>query len=176
MKKLLLTLFGSTFLLIGVFSVASQPITQSSSTAEYRVVYESTWSSETHPIDYPTSSAHYSRLVGATHSDAVHFWRTDELASEGIERMAELGSNGTLHDEVDMAIVAETADQYINGPSLGSGTGTMTISSIVVDRNYPLLTLVSMIAPSPDWFVGIDSVSLFNGGLSDRPGHHSEVE
>src|SRR5438128_6112303 len=27
-------------------------------------------------------------------------------------------------------------------------------------RDFPLVTLVSMIAPSPDWFVGVDSLSL----------------
>ena len=27
-------------------------------------------------------------------------------------------------------------------------------------KSFPFLTLVSMIAPSPDWFVGVDGISL----------------
>jgi hypothetical protein len=29
-----------------------------------------------------------------------------------------------------------------------------------MNRDFPLVTLVSMIAPSPDWFVGVDSLKL----------------
>lgn len=157
---LTLTLFVLLIAAVPVLGQAESTQAISNSTAEYRVVYESSWSAATHPIDYPTNSAHYSRLVGATHNENAHFWRLGELASEGIERMAELGSNGTLSDEVGAAIFTETADQYISGPGLGSGPGTITIDSISVNSDYPLLTLVSMIAPSPDWFVGIDSVPL----------------
>jgi hypothetical protein len=31
-------------------------------------------------------------------------------------------------------------------------------------RDFPLVTLCSMIAPSPDWFVGVDSLSLIEDG------------
>ena len=35
-------------------------------TAQYRVTFDATWSSTSHPTDFP-SSAHFSRLVDATH-------------------------------------------------------------------------------------------------------------
>jgi len=31
-------------------------------------------------------------------------------------------------------------------------------------RDFSLVTLVSMIAPSPDWFVGVDSLNLIEAG------------
>ena len=34
--------------------------------AVYRVTFEADWSSQTHPVDFP-SSAHFSPLVGMTH-------------------------------------------------------------------------------------------------------------
>jgi len=61
------------------------------SVASYTVTFTSTWSASTHPVDFPTS-AHFSGLIGATHSNRVVFWRTGELASPGIQAMAELGS------------------------------------------------------------------------------------
>ena len=33
-----------------------------------------------------------------------------------------------------------------------------------VTRDHPMLTLVSMIGPSPDWFVGVSRLSLLGGG------------
>ena len=31
-----------------------------------------------------------------------------------------------------------------------------------ISRDYPLVSIVSMLAPSPDWFVGVDSLSLLD--------------
>jgi hypothetical protein len=33
-----------------------------------------------------------------------------------------------------------------------------------VSRDYPLVTLVTMVAPSPDWFVGVSGQSLIVNG------------
>jgi hypothetical protein len=33
-----------------------------------------------------------------------------------------------------------------------------------MQRDYSLVTLCSMIAPSPDWFVGVDSLNLIEAG------------
>ena len=41
--------------------------------------------------------------------------------------------------------------------------GTVTLA-FDVDEGLPFLTLVSMIAPSPDWFVGVDGIALRQGG------------
>src|SRR5262245_10923006 len=59
--------------------------------ASYTVTFTSTWSASSHPVDFP-ANAHFSGLIGATHDDRVRFWREGELASAGIQAMAELGS------------------------------------------------------------------------------------
>ena len=41
--------------------------------------------------------------------------------------------------------------------------GSATIE-LEIDREQPLVTLVSMIAPSPNWFVGVHGQSLIEGG------------
>ena len=43
-----------------------------------------------HPLDFP-SSAHFSPLIGATHTAEVGFWREGGAASDGIIDMAERG-------------------------------------------------------------------------------------
>lgn len=132
-----------------------------SPSALYKVVFEASWSEDSHGGAYP-GGAHFSPLVGATHSAGVRFFRTGQPASPGIEAMAELGATYLLDGEIQQAIDAGTAGAAIHGngvaaPGLTSVTFTATI-------DHPLLTLVSMIAPSPDWFVGVSGRRLMKNG------------
>ncbi|KAA1244599.1 spondin domain-containing protein [Aquimarina sp. RZ0] len=131
------------------------------STATYDVVFTSNW--EAHG-SLPGSNAHFTELVGATHNKDITFLRNGGIATLGVERVAETGSNGTFSGEVNRAINNGTADQYIEGPNLFfNGTGrTITINDLAVSSEYPLVSLLSMIAPSPDWIIAVNSVSLLD--------------
>lgn len=86
-----------------------------------------------------------------------------ELASPGMELVAELGSNGTFNNEVNAAIANATADQWLQtGFAPFAANGVATLSNIAVSESFPLITLATMIAPSPDWFSGLDSYSLLD--------------
>jgi len=76
---------------------------------------------------------HFSPLIGGTHNDSIRLWQNGGTATLGIERMAETGS-----------------------------TNSFITVEFTASRTHPLLSLVSMIAPSPDWFVGTDSQSLLD--------------
>lgn len=137
-----------------------------SATARYRVTFAATWSPETHPhpdgaASFPSSSAHFSGIIGGTHDETASFWAVGNLASEGIEEMAETGGTGGLSSEVEAAIAAGTAKQVLSGPGIGDSPGTLTYD-FTMHREYPLVTLVSMVAPSPDWFVGVSGLSLLD--------------
>lgn len=133
-------------------------------TAQYQVVFSATWSQTTHPTNWP-SGAHWSGLVGGTHSDAVHFWREGETASEGIRLMAERGQQATLLSEIAPALRNGTAHLQLAGGGIGTSPGSVSLTFPQrMRRDFPLVTLVSMIAPSPDWFVGVDSLSLIENG------------
>ena len=128
-------------------------------TARYRVVFDSTWSASTHPTDFPTT-AHYSGLIGSTHGPSVSFWAEGSVASEGIRQMAERGSKSPLDAEVQQAIAAGLAEHVLSGPDLDVTPASASME-FDVSRAFPMVTLVSMIAPSPDWFVGVASLALF---------------
>lgn len=130
-------------------------------TAEYLVTFDATWSAETHPQDFP-SNAHFSRLIGGSHNDAVRFWQLGEIATDGIEQMAETGNTDLLTGEVNEAIANGTAGEVITGPGTGSPGRART--TFTVTQDFPLATVVTMIAPSPDWFVGVSGLSLFEDG------------
>ena len=130
--------------------------------ANYLVTFQSTWSSATHPFDFPPGP-HFSGLLGAVHDDSVTFWQVGELASIGIERMAELGSKNFLTAEVNAAIATGKAGSLISAGGIGASPGSVSVG-FSVNLDYPLVTIVSMLAPSPDWFVGVSGLSLFEGG------------
>jgi hypothetical protein len=149
-------------ILLGGLLDAARPSVLSAETTEYEVTFRATWSEETHPIDFPPSP-HFSGLIGGTHSDLVSFWNEGELASLGIKRMAELGSKTVLTQEVQAAITAGTADAVLSGGGINPSPGSVAMT-FDVDEAFPLVTLVCMLAPSPDWFVGVSGLSLRENG------------
>ncbi len=132
------------------------------SIAVYRVTFDAEWSAATHPTDFP-SNPHFSPLVGATHNDSVTLWQPGGLASPGIESMAELGRTTLLMGEIDaMEDQGSIGSFLLGGPiALSPGSRVLTFET---SSEFPLLSLVSMIAPSPDWFVGTQSLPLRDGG------------
>ena len=128
------------------------------SVASYTMTFTSTWSATTHPVVFPTA-AHFSGLIGATHSDQVVFWREGQLASPGIQAMAELGSKSPLSDQIAAAVSAGTAQYELSGGGIRPSPGQVSLDLQISDT-HPLVTLVSMIAPSPDWFVGVAGLPL----------------
>jgi hypothetical protein len=128
----------------------------------YRVTFDAQWSAATHPSDFP-GNPHFSGLIGGTHGANVVFWRGGEQASSGIRRMAEEGLKSALQTEIQAAIDAGMAQYILSGPNLSDSPGSASMEfDITID--YPLVTLVTMVAPSPDWFVGVAGLPLFQDG------------
>ena len=147
------------FFLISILSLHN--IFAQTPKAKYSVVFTSVWNSSDHGT--LPGNAHWSRLVGATHKTTNAFLEMGKPATTGIKDVAERGNNTVFNSEVTTAITNNEADQYINGNSLGSATGSITISDLIVDKDYPLISLASMIAPSPGWIVAINSIDLLDG-------------
>ena len=132
--------------------------------AVYAVTFDATWSAETHPDAFP-AGAHFSPLAGAAHAEGVALWAPGAAATDGLRDVAERGATDRLRAEVEalgaLAVYAE-GDGVARSP--GAGRWTVRVSD---DR--PLVSVVSMLAPSPDWFVGVDRLDLrAGGGWADR--------
>jgi hypothetical protein len=79
--------------------------------------------------------------------------------------MAERGRQADLLAEVSAAISAGAADFSLAGGGLGGSPGSVTLTfPQAMRRDYPLVTLCSMIAPSPDWFVAVSGLSMIENG------------
>jgi len=77
--------------------------------------------------------------------------------------MAELGGTSILSNEIDDRIAAGEGRQLVTGRGLGDGVGTITVA-VEVTTEHPSVTLASMIAPSPDWYIAIVNINLTEGG------------
>ena len=129
--------------------------------ARYRVTFTSTWSAQTHPMNVPPNP-HFSRLVGATHGN-IRLWELGQPASDGMERMAETGARNPLLSEIDPLIRDGSAHSRLQGGGISTSPGTVSLEFTAVS-SHPFVTLVSMVAPSPDWFVGVSALALLDDG------------
>jgi hypothetical protein len=141
---------------------APSPTPSPAAVARYRVTFDATWSAASHPNDIPRTP-HFSRLIGGTHRSTVTFWQAGAPASEGVRLMAEQGRTTPLDMEVEAAIAAGHAERLLVGGDIPVSPGT-TSFEFEIGRDAPLVTLVSMLAPSPDWFVGVSGLSLIESG------------
>ena len=144
------------------YSVQSMVISVPEPMARYRVEFTAGWSAQAHPMSFP-SNPHFSGLIGATHNASFSMWSMDSLATPGIESMAETGSKSLLNNEVMQAIESGTADKVLSGGGIGNSPGSVSLE-FEISSSHPLVSMVSMIAPSPDWFVGVRDLSLLNQG------------
>jgi len=131
--------------------------------ALYKIEFLSNWSVTAHPTDYPTGSAHWSSLIGTTHKDATPILQLGMLASNGVEEVAETGGTSIITQEINTIITSGNAYKIINGTGLSTGLGTITVNNVEVDANFPFITLLSMIAPSPDWIAQVNNLKLTDG-------------
>jgi hypothetical protein len=66
---------------------------------------------------------------------------------------------------VECRLAIGTAHLPLAGGGIGTSPGGVALTfPQAMSRDFPLVTLVSMIAPSPDWFAGVDSLSMITNG------------
>ena len=143
-------------------AITMTPTETPAPSAQYRLTFEATWSDVTHPIDFPPNP-HFSGLIGSTHGPAARLWEEGGTATPGIKNMAETGGKSPLDSEIDLLIGAGSACARISGGGVSLSPGEVTVT-FTVDQDCPLVSVVTMIAPSPDWFVGVSGLSLFENG------------
>lgn len=148
------------FPFILTFVLIFSQLMKGQSIATYDFSLTTIWNSTDHTSVPP--GAHWSALVGATHSIENEFVEIGAVApnTDGIKDIAELGNSNNFRNEVNTAIALTKANQWINAGGLGNPVGTFIYNDLEVNENFPLITLVSMVAPSPDWFIAVNSVNL----------------
>lgn len=125
--------------------------------ATYEFVFTAQWTTENGFGTVP-GPAHFSGIIGTAVNEQSRLWARGETASAGIEEVAEEGTTPGITAQIGAEIAANAAREiiFVGGPrNSGSVSGTITFSDA-----HPALTFVTMVAPSPDWFVGLNRQSM----------------
>ena len=145
---------------------AARP-TMPAAPAEYTVIIKSTWTKTSHPFEYP-SDAHFSGMIGASHNAKYSIFAIGRRPTPGLERLSEEGKHSPLDTEIRAAIDQGSALMLFESGGLKNWKDSM-VATVRVDPAHPLVSVVNMIAPSPDWFTGASDVNLAeNGGWVTR--------
>ncbi|XP_067001720.2 spondin-1 [Anabrus simplex] len=129
--------------------------------AKYKMVFEGIWSNKTHPKDFPFSLwlTHFSDVIGASHERNFSFWGEGQIATDGLRMVAEWGSVRGMESE--LRANSKHLRTLIKAAGLWyPNVNTNTSSTFRVDRRRPLVSLVSMLGPTPDWIVGVNGLNL----------------
>ena len=138
-----------------------------SSRAEYTVTFDGDWTITATPDGVPVG-AHFSRLVGGVHSGDVVFVIEGKRASSGVESMAELGGTTLLKAEIEAAGADHLSVLEGTTDSIGP-TASESFTGVALTTDHSRVTLLTMVAPSPDWFVGVSGLSMLDSLGGWRP-------
>jgi Spondin_N len=126
--------------------------------ASYKIIFRLKWQNPEFAVP---AGAHVTALTGMIHSKDTSLWNTGSLATRGLEDVAEEGNSMNMNMELD-AIIAEKkalSKFLLPAPLVTGGLDTV----LNFNTSYSCISFTSMIAPSPDWFMGLHNVDLFHG-------------
>jgi len=135
----------------------------------YECLFINRWTSVRHPNNFPTPNEVWSRPLMASHNNEYTMWSADQVPSEGVQRIAERGSSRPLVGELK---TAENVNSFVQGNNfnpMGDMDSTVLLgqleedtghtSQLEMDTDHRLISTISKITPSPDWFSGLNSYS-----------------
>ncbi|XP_054716274.1 LOW QUALITY PROTEIN: spondin-1-like [Uloborus diversus] len=129
--------------------------------AKYELTFEGIWSRHTHPKDFPTNEwlTHFSDVIGASHRNDFRIFEYGGIASEGVKEVAEKGSTRRLESELKAE--SEKIRTIIKAKGLWyPNVQGKTFAVFRVDKYHHLMSLLTMLGPSPDWIAGVSALEL----------------
>jgi len=129
--------------------------------AVYKLQLDTFWSEQVFPKQYPQwrPPAQWSKSVGYSHQESFSLFSLGTLVDEGVRQFVETGSSEVL----DQSSSNRTFLDAILAPPIVQGVGN-TSTNVFVDGNHSMISVITKIVPSPDWFIGLDSLNLCQEG------------
>jgi hypothetical protein len=102
-------------------------------------------------------------VIGAAHNASYSIFTEGSTPTPGLERLSEQGKHDPLDAEINAATAAGTAGPIFTTGPLKDFADSL-VGTVQVDSAHPMVSLVMMVAPSPDWFTGVSNVNLMENG------------
>lgn len=138
-------------------TVETKPV---SDTATYELTVNSNWDVNKFSTNFPPNR-HFSGVVGLTHNADGKIFKLAELASAGIVQVAETGNKTKLLSEIGELQNNGYSFSTIDGSGITVDQNSVTLT-FNMSKDHPYISFVTMLAPSPDWFTGVNSYQLFS--------------
>lgn len=140
----------------------SDDFNPTSEKARYELSFDTVWNQTNFPTNYP-ANRHFSPLIGLTHNDTVNLFKVGENAIPGVVSVAETGGTTIVEGEIGEIQNAGNSGYTISGGGIPMADDDVDVE-FDISQDHPLVSVVTMLAPSPDWFTGVDSVNLYENG------------
>eukprot|EP01089_Gocevia_fonbrunei_P007995 TRINITY_DN194_c0_g1_i1.p1 TRINITY_DN194_c0_g1~~TRINITY_DN194_c0_g1_i1.p1 ORF type:complete len:269 (+),score=70.17 TRINITY_DN194_c0_g1_i1:86-892(+) len=141
--------------------------------AKYRATLQGEWAADTHP-SYPTSLNNYrgfGYLIGATHTAQhdIFVWDEDRVASNGLKSLLRTASPRRLREEI---VNLRNNHRACSPFSIDSNTFPTANNSVSfeISKTRPFVSVVARLFNSPDWFVGVSRVALYDSDAHTEHG------
>jgi len=129
--------------------------------AVYKLTLSTNWNKESFPRQYPLwrPPAQWSKTLGFSHTEKFNLFSLGQGVSEGVKQFVETGDSQGLDSRGDNSSLLDS----FTGPPILSGSGNSS-ARVFLDGRHTRVSLVTKLVPSPDWFIGLDSLDLCQGG------------
>ncbi|CAF4850696.1 unnamed protein product [Pieris macdunnoughi] len=126
--------------------------------AVYKVSVKFLWSEESFPKDYPLyrPKAQWSALFGQSHNSSYTLYRVGEEAPLIVRNFVQYGILDALVKSGDED--PRIYDQF-STPPVVEGVGEAE-NMVFLDGAHTVISIICRLIPSPDWFIGVDSLDL----------------
>jgi hypothetical protein len=149
--------------LVGIGAASATSASGPAAPVRYQVVFERSWSSQTHPLDFPLL-AHFSPVIGVTHDGRYELFHAGATATPGLEHLCEEGKHQPLDAEIRSALASGAVGTLIETSDPLRSVPEQAVASFEIDAAHPMVSIAAMIAPSPDWCAVAADVKLFENG------------
>lgn len=156
---------GFVFLLVATIlavASASGPFPGCSGSAKYQITFVNFLTGRIFRGLIPPTGLSFSPIAGISHSNRQSFLTIRGFATGPIEEIAETGDNSRLIRLAKRLRRENRGVKSIVDAGAGTPPGRFTTIELEVDCENPFVTVVAMIAPSPDWIVQINNRNLFD--------------
>ncbi|XP_077294488.1 spondin-2-like isoform X2 [Arctopsyche grandis] len=127
----------------------------------YRMSLVTNWTEELFPKSYPKwrPPAQWSQVFGQTHNSKHRIFSVGQLSSTALKKFSERGDLLRLSKSISKKSIF---DQFTSS-AIHKGDG-ISEQDIFLGDHHTKVSLLCKIVPSPDWFIGIDSLDLCENG------------
>jgi len=143
-------------------ATATGPFPNCHGSAKYKVTFKNLLTPENFRGLIPPTGLIYSPLAGFSHSNRFSFFTIRGFANRAVEEIAETGVNNRIIRRGRRARAQGRGVKSVVDAGAPTLPGKSTTVLLNVDCENSFVTVIGMIAPSPDWIVQINNRNLFD--------------